>query len=218
MGKKTYAWLTGAAVVIIGGVGVTTVLAPKSNNHDGSSSTVVAKNKTDKSGTTDKSSKQAEDFDKLSQKDKAAVLIKATFIDSDDGDSSASELFYHTHYMFYSGKPNKMVIFDNGEGAGGVLEHSYRYTDTHDGNYQVSTADSTAEDDAHTDKDNSYWKFEKNLSKKDLYQNYLNNRDAINKIIALVDFSKAKEDFSYLPMDQDSVPANSSSNQDSSQS
>lgn len=214
--------LGGLAVLAAGTFAVGSVSAKGHGQQEKAGVSTVAHKQSGKTDDTADSSSSdgsqtktdADRFDELSQKEKIATLIKATYVDPENNTDGATgdptgNIFLKTHYTITIGSNNKLVIDDDGEGAGDTLEHSTMLQEKSD-SYQSYSPDSSADDDADTSKSNTYWKAYKTYSKTDLWQNYSANKDTIEQLVSRIDISGAS-DFDTLPMNQMSMPAGASS-------
>ncbi|MBS9336368.1 hypothetical protein [Fructobacillus papyrifericola] len=156
--------------------------------------------KNSSSQSTDKAKNQENSaFSALPQKTQLALLIYKE-LPTDYGTG------YKTHYTIYMGDPDKIVIVDDGEGAGGMPEHCVMYTDNHDGTFTTSVIDSTAVDLADYSAQNSYWKATQTISQSDLMTAYQEHRDEIDYVTGLFDLGYSARKFVFLPTNQTSIP------------
>ncbi|MBS9337877.1 hypothetical protein [Fructobacillus parabroussonetiae] len=138
-------------------------------------------------------------FSSLPQKTQLALLIYKE-LPTDYGTG------YKTHYTIYMGDPDKIVIVDDGEGAGGMPEHTVMYTDNHDGTFTASEIESTAVDLADYSAQNSYWKTYQTVSQDELMAAYRDHQDEINYTSGLFDLANSSKKFTFLPTNQTSLP------------
>lgn len=212
MNKAVYGVIGGVAILAVGAFAAGTVGAQEHGQHKKTSSSKVVQTKTTQSVA--KSSNEnnqpvsdADRFDSLSQKEKIATLIKASYIDNAGVDDTTDLPFLHTHYTIFMGVRDKFTIDDDGEGVGDPLDHSTMFQDMKNGSYQDFSPESKAQVSVDMSKDNSYWKPYKTYTKADLWQNYSNNKNMIEQLVPQIDLSHSAEDFGILPMNQMTMPA-----------
>ncbi|GAP02950.1 glycosyltransferase [Fructobacillus pseudoficulneus] len=164
-------------------------------------STAITKNSSadDNGNQQAKNNDQSDSFEALPQKIKLA-LLSFKELPSDYGTG------YKTHYTVYMGDQNKIVIYDDGEGAGGMAEHSVMFTDNHDGTFTVSAIQSSADSMANYNAQNSYWKKYKTLSENQMMNVYQNHKDEIEYASSLMDLSKSDQSFPLVPTNQETMP------------
>ncbi|WP_413627955.1 hypothetical protein R4B61_01845 [Fructilactobacillus vespulae] len=151
------------------------------------------------SAATSTTNNQASDYNALPQKIKLALLAH-TALPNNYGTN------YRTHYSVFMGDKDKIVIYDDGEGAGGTADHTVMYTDNHNGTYTVSYIESSAPYIAAYNANNSYWKAYKTVSEADMMNDYQQNKDEIKFTSDLVDLSNSAKSFTFVPTNQTSLP------------
>lgn len=165
-------------------------------NKKGNDSSSVATNaKSSASSITAKSN--TGDFDSLPQKTQLALLINHHFNNSP---------YMNIPYWPYMGTANKMVI--NWDGNGGMLNISFLITDNQDGTFTFSDVESSEDVLAFKSSKNSYWKAVDTVSKTTLLSEYAPHRSTVDSVASSIDMSKSSQSFTYLPVDQDTMPAN----------
>ena len=115
-------------------------------------------------------------------------------------------------YWPYMGTANKIVM--TWDGNGGILNISFLITDNHDGTFTLSQVESSEETLALKSSKNSYWKATETDSKTTLLSEYELNKTTVDSVASSIDMSKSAETFTYLPVDQDTMPANDTDEDD----
>ena len=142
-------------------------------------------------------------FDSLSQKEQLAVLINHHF---------GNDPYLGIPYWPYMGSANKIVM--TWDGAGASLNRAFLITDNHDGTFSYSNVDTSADFPVYMGPQNSYWKAADTVSKTTLFLEYKQNKTTIDSLVDSLDMSKSSQVFTYLPVDQDTMPANASDDDD----
>lgn len=166
----------------------------KNVNKKQSSSAVTSKQSSANVATA---SSNLNDFDSLPQKTQLALLINHEFKNSP---------YMDIPYWPYMGIANKIVM--TWDGNGGILNISFLITDNHDGTFTLSHVESSEETLAFMSSKNSYWKATETVSKTTLLSEYEPNKTTVDSVASSIDMSKSAEIFTYLPVDQDTMPAN----------
>src|SRR5699024_9203735 len=94
------------------------------------------------------------------------------------------------------------------DGNGGILNIAFLITDNHDGTFTFSNVESSEDVLAFKSSKNSYWKAVDTVSKTTLLSEYAPNKSTVDSVANSIDMSKSTEIFTYLPVNQDTMPAN----------
>lgn len=182
----------------------------KNKAHESSDITNVNKKQSSSAVTSTQSSANVStassnmgDFDSLPQKTQLALLINHEFKNSP---------YMDIPYWPYMGAANKIVM--TWDGNGGILNISFLITDNHDGTFTLSHVESSEETLAFMSSKNSYWKATETVSKTTLLSEYEPNKTTVDSVANSIDMSKSAETFIYLPVDQDTMPANDTDDDD----
>lgn len=184
--------------------------AKNNKSHESSDKTNVNKKQSSLAVTSIQSvanvateSSNLNDFDSLPQKAQLALLINHEFKNSP---------YMNIPYWPYMGTANKIVM--TWDGNGGILNISFLITDNHDGTFTLSQVESSEETLALKSSKNSYWKATETVSKTTLLSEYELNKTTVDSVASSIDMSKSAETFTYLPVDQDTMPANDTDDDD----
>ncbi|MCO0832119.1 hypothetical protein NFX39_03325 [Fructobacillus sp. W13] len=194
-----------AVVAVIGGAYALGASNPSTNKQSKvektvSSATSKTKESTDSSSQDDQKVKTSA-YSALPQKVQIALLTYGS-LPTNYGTP------LKTHYSVYMGDKDKIVVYDDGEGAGGFAEHTVMFTDNHNGTFTESDLDTSAAPDmAGVSPQNSFWKSYKTITEDDMMKNYNDHKDEINfSANELVDLSKSGDKFSLIPTNQTKLP------------
>ncbi|MBS9338694.1 hypothetical protein G6R29_03500 [Fructobacillus sp. M2-14] len=188
-----------AAVAVLGGayaLGTNHPTQEKTSHVEKKASSSSKKTDGDNASTKDADKVQSSAFSALPQKVQVALLAY-----NELPTNYGTPL--KTHYSVYMGDKDKIVIYDDGEGAGGFAEHTDMFTDNHNGTYDLSFIESSSTDMAGVTASNSYWKKSKTITEDEMMQNYQDHKDEINfSANELVDLSKSSDEFTLVPTNQ----------------
>lgn len=214
MSKKKIWGLTGLVIIMLGlGISSGAIMAnhhrpaieEQSDKEKQSSATskkhhkkTVVKSSSVSSSSSAKTAN--EQFDDLPQKTQIALLINHQAV----LDNRAP--YMNTHYSIYMGVPNKIVILDDGEGAGGTIVHSTLITDNQDGSFTYASVKTTGSN-AMADASNSWWDNYASTKKSDLLKEYTSSKDTITELADEVDLTKSSQTFNLVPVNQTTKPA-----------
>ena len=213
MSKKKIWELIGLVIIMLGlGVSFGAIIAShhrpaveKQSNKVNKQSSATSKKHHKKSVAKASSSSSAktanEQFDNLPQKTQIALLINHQAVIHD------MKPYTNTHYSIYMGVPNKIVIFDDGEGAGGTIVHSTLITDNQDGSFTYASVKTTGSSNAMADASNSWWEDYATTQKATLLEEYSSSKATVDEVASEVDLSKSSETFDYVPVNQTTNPA-----------
>lgn len=221
MSKKKIWGLTGLVIIMLGiGISSGAIIAnhhrpaveeqPDKNKQSSVTSKKHHKKAVAKSSSTSSSSSTKtanEQFDDLPQKTQIALLINHQAV----LDNRAP--YMNTHYSIYMGVPNKIVILDDGEGAGGTIVHSTLITDNQDDSFTYASVKTTGSN-AMADASNSWWTNYASTKKSDLLNEYTISKDTINELADEVDLAKSSQTFNLVPVNQTTQPVTTDTTSD----
>ena len=161
------------------------------------SSSVATSTSAQSSASVSTENSDTENFDSLPQKTQLALLINHNFKNSP---------YLNIPYWPYMGTANKIVM--TWDGNGGILNIAFLITDNHDGTFTFSNVESSEDVLAFKSSKNSYWKAVDTVSKTTLLSEYAPNKSTVDSVANSIDMSKSTEIFTYLPVNQDTMPAN----------
>lgn len=219
MSKKKIWGLTGLVIIMLGlGISSGAIIAnqhkpaveEQSDKNKQSSGTskkhhkkTVAKSSSTSSSSSTKTAN--EQFDDLPQKTQIALLINHQAVIND------MKPYTNTHYSIYMGTKNKIVIYDDGEGAGAMPDHVTLVTDNQDGSFTYASVSSTSSGALAT-ASNSWWENYATTQKATLLEEYSSSKATIDEVASEVDLSKSSETFDYVPVNQTTKPATADDN------
>lgn len=214
MSKKKIWGLIGLVIIMLGlGISSGAIMAnhhrpaveEQSDKNKQSSATskkhhkkAVAKSSSTSSSSSTKTAD--EQFDDLPQKTQIALLINHQAV----LDNRAP--YMNTHYSIYMGTKNKIVIYDDGEGAGAMQDHVTLVTDNQDGSFTYASVSSTSSGALAT-ASNSWWENYATTQKATLLEEYSSSKVTVDEVASEVDLSKSNQTFDYVPVNQTTKPA-----------
>lgn len=214
MGKKKIIGLIGLFVIVLGigiasGITIASHNQPavkkQSNNKHSSETGKKHHKKSESKSSSNNSAKTAnEKFDDLPQNTQIALLVNHHAIINNMTPHT------NTHYSLYAGAPNKMVIHNDGEGGGAVVDpdHTMLINDNHDGSFTYATPKTSATSLMMADASNSWWENYATTQKAALLKEYSSSKDTVDEIASEVDLSMSSESFRYyVSVNQTTKPA-----------